>query len=403
MGDKGMQDEYSGTMDATGEIHTVPEFTFENGSKLRQVPVCYKTWGKLNDSRNNCVVICHALTGNASVDVWWGGMVGEGKSVDTSKYFVICSNVLGSCYGTCGPTSINPDTGKPYGKDFPFTTVRDVVNLQKELLKGLGIEGVQCVIGGSMGGMQVLEWQMIDFPKAQAGVVLSTGARHTPWQIGVSELQRQAIYADPKYNGGAYSLNDKPNRGLAVARQIAMVSYRTHNSYLTKFGRKLAEMDATKQSLQRTQSGDPFAVQTYLSYQGQKFVDRGFDANSYITLTRCMDSHDISRNRGDYLKVLNSITQPMLIVGITSDVLYPPVEQIELAEHLGNAELKLIESDEGHDGFLLEQSRIGPLIHQFLDRCAERPTIERLQASVKELNVKLEQLTTTVQKLTSKL
>ena len=337
----------SGTMDdmLSGCTYTLPSYTFEDGTTLKKVDVRYNTFGEMNATKDNIVVVCHALTGNAAVDTWWTGMVGAGCSIDTDKYMVVCANVLGSCYGSCGPMSVNPETGQQYGRDFPAVTIRDTVAVHSLMLKdGLGVHAVACVVGGSMGGMQALEWTFVATVPVRAAVVLSTGGRHTPWQIGMSELQRQAIYADPKFKEGAYDPADPPNSGLAVARQIAMVSYRTHNSYFTKFGRREQE---TPSIIESTRGGSNSAVQSYLKYQGEKFIERGFDANTYLALTNQMDTHDVSRGRGTYLKVLNSITIPTLIVGITSDVLYPIVEQQELAEHLGNATLKLVDSEEG--------------------------------------------------------
>lgn len=386
-----LADEY-GSMDARGETYTVPILNLENGHTLKNVDIRYRTYGKLNEDRSNAIIVCHALTGNASIEEWWPGLLGNGAPLNTQNYFVICANVLGSPYGTCSPISINPDTGKSYAGDFPLVTVRDSVNLHRFLLRDhLRVNSIACAIGGSMGGMQVLEWVLINDPEVRSGIILSAGGRHTPWQIGISELQRQAIYADPNYKNGFYDMKNAPNAGLSVARQIAMVSYRTHNSYSTKFGRRFQQVDQQRGEL--TRGGSPFEVESYLRHQGTKFLKRNFDANSYIVLTQLMDSHDISRGREKkYLEILNSIRIPMLVIGISSDVLYPVTEQKELAEHLANCQLHIIPSDEGHDGFLLEQARVGPIMTQFLHANSFRENMSRLISENREIKGKLEKL-----------
>lgn len=390
----GMEDEY-GAMDDAGETWICPELMLECGVKLKQLPVRYQQHGTLAPNRDNVVIVCHALTGNAAVTDWWKGMVGPGKAVDTTRYLVICANVLGSCYGTCGPTSINPDTGAAYRGDFPVVTIRDTVRLHSLLVEhALKITDVFCVVGGSMGGMQVLEWSFVENITVRAGVVMSTGGRHQPWQIGLSELQRQAILADPKFNNGYYPDDSPPTSGIAVARQIAMVSYRTHRAYFTKFGRKLGKARDGR---------NRYEVESYLNYQGQKFIERGFDANSYIRLTKMMDSHDVSRGRGDYIQVMNSIRIPTMIIGITSDVLYPVNEQEELADYLGNSELHLVDSDEGHDGFLLEQDRIGPLIEQFFLKIHTIARQGQQEAEIKGLRRQLDTLAAEVDALKARL
>eukprot|EP00037_Helgoeca_nana_P025138 m.271188 g.271188 ORF g.271188 m.271188 type:complete len:419 (+) comp26869_c0_seq5:233-1489(+) len=377
-----MQDEY-GSMDDAGETFIVPSFELEVGSTLRDVAVRYQTFGKLNKHQNNTIVVCHALTGNAAVQSWWPTMVGPGRAVDTDRYFVVCANVLGSCYGTTGPSTIDPSTGRRYGAAFPHVTIRDTVRLHAQLIKqGLGVDEVLCAIGGSMGGMQALEWSMQNIVTLRSGVVLAAGGRHTPWQIGVSELQRQAIYADPLYAEGHYEPGTPPTKGLSVARQIAMMSYRTHPVYCAKFGRKVTD---DKSPLGK----QTFQVEEYLRYQGEKFNKRSFDAESYVRLTQLMDSHDIARGRGEYLAVLASIKTPFLIVGITSDILYPVSEQEELASYLGQAELHVIDSPEGHDGFLLEEARISPFVQKFLSKVTVEQRLGLLQAELTKLKARL--------------
>ena len=360
--DAGLQDEY-GDMDDSGETFTIPNFRLESGKVIEQVDVRYRTWGELNEKADNALVVCHALTGNASLDSWWGGLLGPGLPFDTDKYFVVCANALGSCYGSTGPTSINPKTGKPYGGDFPHVTVRDSVKAHHKLLQeGLNVQSLKSVIGGSMGGMQVLEWMFYGSDYVRTAVPIACGAHHHAWQIAISESQRQAIYADPKFQDGNYSQNDPPHSGLAVARQIAMISYRTHEAYEKKFGRERAGASETTENLDAT-----FSVEGYLHHQGKKFLTR-FDPNSYITITQLMDSHDVGRNRGGEELALNKLEQPTLVIGIDSDALYPIIEQQRLARYIKNTELHILRSDEGHDGFLLEQDQIAKLIEEFLNK-----------------------------------
>ena len=360
--EKSMQDEY-GDMDDSGETFTTRKFRLESGKVLDEVNVRYKTWGELNDSADNAIVVCHALTGNASLDSWWGDLLGPSLPFDTNKYFVVCANVLGSCYGTTGPTSINPSTGVEYANEFPHVTVRDSVKAHQQLLKdGLGVKSVKSVIGGSMGGMQVLEWMFYGSDFVRTAVPLACGAHHHAWQIAISESQRQAIYADSKFFSGKYAKDDPPHGGLSVARQIAMISYRTHTAYENKFGRTRAEGEESSENLDAM-----FSVESYLHHQGKKFLTR-FDPNSYITCTQLMDSHDVGRNRGGAELALSTLKQPSMIIGIDSDALYPITEQEHLAKCIKNSELHILRSDEGHDGFLLEQVQIAALIEEFLNK-----------------------------------
>ena len=360
----GLADEYSGTMDgSSGELHVVESFELESGRVLRDVGVKYKTWGNLNAARDNVLVVCHALTGSHELELWWGDLLGPGRAFDTDRYFVVCVNTLGSPYGSCSPLTPDGDAadGSAYGARFPHdATIRDAVGLQALVLKdAIGVDRVACAVGGSMGGMLALELcYQTDVP-VESAVLLATNGRHGAWQIAISALQRQAVFSDPKYAGGDYG-DDPPLRGLSVARQIAMVSYRTHNAYETKFGRE-SEAGARE--------GGPrlFDVESYLSYQGAKFIQRSFDANCYVALTRLMDSHDVARGRGKYPHVLRDVAQPTLVLGISSDVLYPLHEQQELAIHLANCRgFHAIDSDEGHDGFLLEQDAVTRHVTAFL-------------------------------------
>ncbi len=328
--------------------HCFPVFELESGQELQDVTVTYQTWGRLNARRDNVIVVGHTLTGNTAVDEWWPGLLGPGKALDTECYFVLCANVLGSCYGTTGPVSINPATGRSYGPDFPKVTVRDSVRLHKRLLDELAITGVELVIGGSLGGMQVLEWAFFgDFVRRL--VPIAASGRHSAWCIGWSAAQRQAIYADPTWRNGWYTADSQPKSGLANARRIAMLTYRSQPSFEQRFGR-------AKQN-----GNDRFAVESYLNYQGEKIIRR-FDANAYIYLTVAMDTHDISRQRGEYADVLRSIKQSTLVVGIDSDILYPLSEQEEQVRLIPDSQLRVLVSPHGHDAFLIEQQQLNLII-----------------------------------------
>ena len=309
-------------------------------------------------------------------------MLGPGLAFDTSKYFIVCANILGSCYGSTSPTSPDPNnpTNEPYLYSFPDISVRDTVRLQLHMLKNdLNIHSVKSVIGGSFGGMQTLEFALLagsvnsefitkgdgkttlDKPFIRTNIPIACGAAHTAWQIAISETQRQAIYADPKWNNGNIDMNDPPLAGLEVARQIGMVSYRTAKGYEEKFGRS-----RQKDSNALYGSKAKWQVKSYLEYQGQKFLSR-FDPVTYVKLTEQMDTHDVGRNRGGKVKALSKIDVPTLVLGIDSDVLYPLHEQVELAHLIPNAQMNIIRSDAGHDGFLLEQEQVGNHIINFLN------------------------------------
>ncbi|MBP0001272.1 MAG: homoserine O-acetyltransferase [Cyanobacteria bacterium SID2] len=326
-------------------------FVLESGDVLVGVEVAYRTWGQLNENGDNAIHICHALTGSADADLWWGPLFGTGKVFDEGRDFIVCSNVLGSCYGTTGPTSIDAATGQVYGPSFPSITVRDMVRLQAALLQNLGVRKLKMAIGGSLGGMQVLEWGKLYPDFVESVVSIAASGRHSAWCIGLSEAQRQAIYADPNWQGGRYREDAPPAQGLATARTIAMISYRAYGSFEKRFGRKL-------------QPTGEFAVKSYLNYQGRKLVDR-FDANTYLTLIDAMDTHDISEGTGNYYDVLRSIVQPTLVVAIDSDLLYPPVEQQELTQFMPNARLEWLYSPHGHDAFLIDMDTLNHLVVDF--------------------------------------
>ncbi len=323
----------------------------ELGGRLAEVRVGYRTWGTLAPDGGNAIVICHALTGSADADLWWTRMFGPGRAFDPERDFVVCSNILGSCYGTTGPTSIDPATGAPYLGAFPAITVRDMVRVQHALATALGVKRVRMVIGGSLGGMQVLEWALLYPDLVESVVFVASTARHSAWCIGLSEAQRQAIFADPRWRDGRYDPADPPAAGVAAARMMAMISYRSMPSFEERFAR-------------RSQEAGVFAVESYLRYQGKQLVSR-FDPATYVTLTRAMDTHDVSRGRGDFDEVLRSIRQPTLVVSIDSDVLYFPSEQREVARLVPNARLAVMDSIHGHDAFLIDVDRVSDMVAEF--------------------------------------
>jgi homoserine O-acetyltransferase len=321
--------------------------TLESGATLDGVRVAYRTWG---EPAGEAILVCHALTGNADADEWWGGLFGPSRSFDPSRDYIIASNVLGSCYGTTGPTSVKPGTNHWYGGSFPQVTIRDMVGLQARLLDHLGVDTVSLVIGGSMGGMQALEWAAL-FPERVAGAVaIGVGAEHSAWSVAFSEAQRAAIWTDPRFEGGYYAPGHGPDNGLAVARMIAMISYRGKVNFESRFGRRTIE--------------DEFEVRSYLRHQGQKLVDR-FDANTYLRLVDAMDSHDLARGRGDPKVVLAGIKTPILTVGISSDVLYPASEVEDLAAALPNARYQMLHAPQGHDSFLIETANLDGIVVRF--------------------------------------
>lgn len=332
-------------------------FVLECGQELNSVQIAYRTWGKLNSQADNAVLICHAFTGSADADYWWDPLFGKGKALNPEEDFIVCSNILGSCYGTTGPTSLNPLTNQPYASSFPNITIRDMVHLQGKLLDALGVKTLKLVVGGSLGGMQVLEWAVIYPERIQAIAPIAISGRHSAWCIGWSEAQRMAIYTDPVWNNGNYNPDQPPSQGIGVARAIAMSTYRAWDSFQSRFARKIRQQSTPEK----------FEIVSYLQYQGQKLAER-FDANTYITLSLAMDSHDLSRENLDYESVLKSIKLPTLIVGIDTDVLYPPVEQEELAKYIPNAEIQWIISPHGHDAFLIEMEDLNNMIVNFRNK-----------------------------------
>ncbi len=344
----------AGTLSPETRLLRIDEvFELEHGEQLPGVEVAWRSWGTLNPRGDNAILICHALTGSADADDWWPGLIGEGRALDPARHFIVCSNVLGGCYGTSGPLHPHPEDGEPWGSRFPQFTIRDMVRLQAQLLDHLGVRRLQLVLGPSLGGMQVLEWAA-SFP-ARVGAIAPIGVsgRHSAWCIGISESQRQAIYADPDWRGGRYPVGQGPVRGLSVARMFAMCSYRSRENFQQRFGRS------------RQPDTELFSVESYLRYQGRKLVER-FDANTYVRLTQAMDSHDLARGRGAYEAVLGSLVLPSLVVSVDSDILYPPCEQEELARHLPNARYRQLQTSAGHDGFLIETGVLNAMLDEFL-------------------------------------
>lgn len=336
----------------TGKTHilTLPTpLTTESGSGLASVQVATKTWGTLNPEGTNAVLICHALTGNADADDWFPGVFSDVEVLQPETQFIICMNVLGGCYGTTGPNTVNPETGKLWQGGFPQVTIRDMVLVQQQVCDLLGIRRIELAIGGSMGGMQVLEWLIMD-NRVQKAVLIAMGKCHSPWTVGFSEAQRRAIMADKNWHDGFYPAEAPPSEGLAAARMMGMMMYRSAEAFERRFSRR-----------EQPENPGMLQVNSYLNYQGDKLVRR-FDANTYVRLTQAMDSHDVARGRGDYAEVLAGITVPVLVLGIRSDVLYPVHEQKELTALIPGATYAEIDSDEGHDAFLIEFPK---MIHQF--------------------------------------
>lgn len=327
-------------------------FAFESGKSLDKIEVVYHTFGTLNSDKSNVVWICHAFSANSDPTDWWSGMVGEGKFFDTNKYYIICVNMLGSCYGSTGPLSINPNTGKQYLLDFPIVTVRDMVKTLISVRKELGVEKVYFATGFSMGGQQLLEW-MIAEPHLFDNVLLgATNTKHSPWGIAFNESQRLAIKADSTFG------SSEPNagaKGMIAARSIGLISYRNYRAYT----RTQSEEDQNKI--------DHFKSASYQAYQGEKLVKR-FNAYSYWYLSKAMDNHNIARNRGKAEEILAAIPTRTCVVGIESDYLYPINEQEFLAESMPNSTFVKIDSDFGHDGFLIEYEQLSKIISDFLGK-----------------------------------
>jgi homoserine O-acetyltransferase len=327
-------------------------FYLESGATLPELEITYHTYGTLNREKNNVVWICHALTANSDCADWWHVLVGEGKAFDPAKHFIVCANILASCYGTSGPLTVNPATGKKYYSDFPQVTIRDMVSAHIELRRHLGIEKIHIAAGGSMGGYQVLEWALAEALVFDHLVLTTTSPRESAWGIAIHTAQRLAIEADPTWKDHSDKAGAK---GLKAARAIGMLTYRNYD----QFAKTQTDEDHSKT--------DDFKAASYINYQGDKLVDR-FQVYSYWLLTKAMDSHNIARGRKSIENVLGNIKTRTLVVGISSDFLCPVIEQEYLHKHLTNSSLSIIDSPYGHDGFLIEGEKIGREIEAFLSK-----------------------------------
>ena len=380
---------------SVGTVHTsyfdIPgPLVLESGQTLSGVRVAYETYGRLNRRKSNAILVCHALSGDAHAaghhegdtrSGWWDIVIGPGRAFDTDRYFVICSNVIGGCKGSTGPSSVNPETGDPYGTSFPVITIRDMVDTQKALVDHLGIRQLYAVAGGSMGGMQVLQWAVRYPGMVRKAVVIATTAASTPQQIAFDEVGRNAIISDPDWKGGAYYGTEGPVSGLALARMVGHITYLSDNSMHEKFGRNL-------QGRERLGFGfsTEFQVESYLHHQGDTFTKR-FDANSYLYITKAIDYFDI-RKDGSLVKGFEGVSAGFLVISVTSDWLYPPYqsEEIVAALNANNCEVQYCEirSGYGHDAFLLEGGQLNYLIGRFLSHTLVRDVMVREVATIPE-------------------
>lgn len=370
-------------------------FLTDSGVLLPFVEVEYETYGTLNEEKSNCILVCHALSGDAHVagwdscweeenrpwredrPGWWDNIVGPGKGIDTDRYFVICSNVLGGCYGTTGPASVNPETGKPYGLTFPVVTVSDWVRVQKRLLEILGFSRIYAVVGGSLGGQQALEWALA-YPRfMEKIVVLASADKLSAQGLAFNTVGRHSIMSDPHFCNGDYYGSEKPDKGLAMARMLANITYLSEESFHDKFGREFQYTENPAYNFQIE-----YKVESYLNHQGLSFVHR-FDANSYLYITKAMDYYDAAAKwgRGELKEALSRIAADLLLVSFKTDWLYTPEQSLEIAKVLAclgkPVNYVLVDSRKGHDGFLLETDAVSRILRSFLkeeicDELAER-------------------------------
>jgi homoserine O-acetyltransferase len=349
----------------------------DSGVSLGPITLAYETYGRLNEERSNAILIVHALSGDAHAagyhspqdkrPGWWDVCIGPGKAFDTNKYFILCSNIIGGCQGSTGPSSIDPHTGKPYALRFPVVTIGDMVRAQRHLIDYLGIEKLLAIAGGSMGGMQVLQWTVSYPERVRAALPLATTARHSPMLIAFSEVGRQSIYADPNWNGGDYYNGPRPNIGLALARMIGHITYLSEESMHQKFSRRLQSREYFGYDFETD-----FAIESYLHYNGSRFTER-FDANSYLYITKAMDYFDLGygyNSLADAFVKSSHITY--LVVSFTSDWLYPTYHSREMVSALTAVGADVtycnLKSTWGHDAFLLEVDTMTRLLSNFLDR-----------------------------------
>nr|WP_320161675.1 homoserine O-acetyltransferase [uncultured Methanoregula sp.] len=346
----------------------------ESGETLSSPVIAYETYGKLNRERSNAILICHALSGDAHVagfhegdtkPGWWDSVIGPGKAFDTDRYFVICTNVIGGCKGSTGPSSVNPDTGKPYGAKFPVITIRDMVNAQKLLIDHFNIGQLYAVAGGSMGGMQVMQWTVTYPDLMKKAVVIAACGYSTPQQIAFNEVGRKAILSDPHWNNGDYYGKSLPTHGLALARMVGHITYLSNESMHEKFGRALQGKDRIGFDF-----STDFKVESYLHHQGDTFTKR-FDANSYLYITKAIDYFDLTKD-GSLTTGLAGTKAAFLVISVSSDWLYPPYQSQEIVSALTANETEVhyceIRSNYGHDAFLLESGQINYIVGKFLSR-----------------------------------
>lgn len=358
------------------------KLALDTGSVMSDVTVAYETWGTLDDRASNAVLLCHAWTGDshasgpASVGHptpgWWEGVVGPGLDIDTDRWFVVCVNVLGGCQGSTGPASPHPEDGRPYGSRFPVITIRDMVRVQARLADHLGVAVWHSVIGGSMGGMQALEWATTFPGRLRSVAPIATCVQASAQQIAWGAIGRRAIRNDPRWNGGDYyeaAPGEGPHEGLATARMVAQVTFRSDNAFTDRFGRDMVGADSgSMKSLEKQ-----FEVERYLEYHGLKLVRR-FDANSYMVIGKAMDLHDVARGRSSLATAMARITVPTLTMGIWSDFLYPEYQQLQIRDMVAANGVRtthvVIDSPHGHDAFLIDVDQMGPPIRHFLDSVA---------------------------------
>ena len=355
-------------------------FALDSGVALGDVVVAFETWGRLDADASNAILLCHAWTGDShaagpagrghSAPGWWDDAVGSGKPIDTDRFFVVCANVLGGCQGSTGPASPHPDDGRPYGSRFPVITIRYMVRAQARLMEHLGIARWLSVIGGSMGGMQALEWAVMYPRRVRSLVAIATCMQATAQQIAWGAIGRRAIRLDPKWRNGDYydaSVGDGPSEGLEIARMVAQVTFRSDNVFTDRFGRELADKRTVGDSLGMWQR---FEVERYLEYHGHKLARR-FDANSYLAIGKAMDLHDVARGRGSLERAMLRVSAPTLAVGIWSDMLYPAYQQQQIHETIASngvpSEYVEIDSPHGHDAFLIDSDQLDEPLERFLD------------------------------------
>jgi homoserine O-acetyltransferase len=369
--------------------HSTP-LPLEGGEILPSLTIAYETYGKLNREKSNAILVCHALSGDAHVagfhegdekPGWWNAVIGPGKALDTDRYFVICANVLGGCKGSTGPSSVNPATGKPFGAKFPVITIRDMVNAQKLLIDQLGISQLYVIVGGSMGGMQVLQWTVTYPDHMKKAVVIATSGYSTPQQIAFNEVGRKAIISDPHWNSGDYYGKTLPTHGLALARMVGHITYLSNESMHEKFGRALQGKDRIGFDF-----STDFKIESYLHHQGDTFTRR-FDANSYLYITKAIDYFDLTKD-GSLTTGLAGVKAAFLVISVSSDWLYPPYQSQEIVSALTANDLEIhyceIRSNYGHDAFLLESGQINYLVGKFLSHTVVSDVMVRDVETIEE-------------------